>query len=258
MVKKAGHKVAVLAYDPSSHSSGGAILGDKFRMPKLSALPDAYIRPAPSRGTLGGVSRSTLEAIMVLQAAGFTRILVETVGVGQSEISASNIVDCLCLVMPPVGGDELQNIKRGITEVADIIAVNKADGPMSLWAEKVARSFETTIPLGASRRQNWQTSVLPVSARTGRNLDALGQEINSFFNSMTKSGELKQARLSHLTAVSWTAAEELLIEQLRRSDVAREMHGRLTRRFAREFIAPSDVGQQVVAAFLTHVSRKPL
>lgn len=252
LIEKEGHKVAVLAYDPSSQSTGGALLGDKFRMPRLSSLAEAYIRPAPSKGSLGGVSRSTLEAMIVLRAAGYSRILIETVGVGQSEISVANLVDCLCLVMPPIGGDELQNIKRGITEVADIIAVNKADGDTLLSAQKIARSFEITIPLTTSRRKSWRTDVLTVSARTGQHLDKLRAKFDSFFNIMIRSGELEKIRTFNSAAVSWTSAEELLVEKLRQDPIAHSMHRKLSEQLKERFLPPSAVGQQIVAAFLGH------
>lgn len=189
-----GHKVAVLAIDPSSESSGGAILGDKTRMPRLSALDNAFVRPSPSRGSLGGVSRSTADAMTICFQAGFTHVLVETVGVGQSELAVSNLVDCFTLILPPVGGDELQSIKRGITEVADIVLVNKADGPTRMAAMRAAATFKATLGLRPSRRRSWSTAVLPISAHTGAGFDNFLKTLEDYFERTFESGELAEVR----------------------------------------------------------------
>src|SRR5215813_6231197 len=136
-----GHRVAVLAVDPSSTRTGGSILGDKTRMPRLAVHPDAYIRPSPTSGTLGGVAKATRETIVLLEAAGFDVILVETVGVGQSEVAVANMVECFLLLTLARTGDQLQGIKKGVLELADVVAVNKADGEHELAARKAAREL---------------------------------------------------------------------------------------------------------------------
>jgi LAO/AO transport system kinase len=197
----AGERVAVLAVDPSSDASGGAILGDKTRMSRLSSLDAAFVRPSPTRGALGGVARTTAEALAVCGAAGYSRLLVETVGVGQSEIAVADLVDCMLLVLPPVGGDELQAIKRGITEVADVVAVNKADGAMKTAAAMAAASFRATIHLHPIRKQSWTPVVLPVSAHSGEGVVALLEALNEYWRAMQASGELRE--------VSYESVEEL-------------------------------------------------
>jgi len=210
-----GHKVAVLAIDPSSKSSGGAILGDKTRMPTLSNLPGAFVRPSPTRGTLGGVARATSDAITIAEAAGYQRILVETVGVGQSETQVDQLVDCVLLVAPPAGGDEIQVIKRGITEIADIIVVNKADGDMIRAAKVAAASFRGTVHFLKPRRKSWTTTVTTCSALTHDGIPQLMEILGSYRQAMGVSGELGEVRKRQRREVMWTATEEAVLESLR-------------------------------------------
>src|SRR5262245_35416005 len=166
-----GLRVAVLAVDPSSGVSGGSILGDKTRMPRLSAEPSAYIRPSPSAGTLGGVARKTRETMLVCEAAGFNVVLIETVGVGQSETVVADMTDCFVALMLPGAGDELQGIKRGLLELVDVIAVNKADGPTRAAAELAAQQYQTALQSLAGRQDD-TPAVLTCSALEGRGVDA--------------------------------------------------------------------------------------
>ncbi|VDP84134.1 unnamed protein product [Echinostoma caproni] len=154
------HRVAVLAVDPSSSTTGGSLLADKTRMYELSRDLNAYVRPSPSGGNLGGVARSTNEAVLLCEAAGYDVVLVETVGVGQSEFAVADMVDIFILIIPPAGGDELQGIKRGIVEVADIVLVNKADGDLLPAANRIAREYTSALKYQRKRRTNW---VPPVS-----------------------------------------------------------------------------------------------
>ncbi|VDP44001.1 unnamed protein product [Schistosoma curassoni] len=149
------HRVAVLAIDPSSHTTGGSLLADKTRMPELSSNMNAYIRPSPSGGNLGGVARATSESILLCEAAGFETVLVETVGVGQLEFAAADMVDMFVLIIPPAGGDELQGIKRGIVEVADLVLVNKADGELLHQARLIAKEYSNALKYMRCRRPNW-------------------------------------------------------------------------------------------------------
>jgi LAO/AO transport system kinase len=251
-----GHQVAVLAVDPSSQMSGGAILGDKTRMPRLSALPQAYVRPTPSRGTLGGVARSTLESMSVCVAAGYNRVLVETVGVGQSEISVANLVDCMTLVLPPVGGDELQSIKRGITEVADIVVVNKADGVTKDAALRAAKGFAATMPLRPPRRRHWRPTVLAISSRTGAGMAALQDTFENFRASLSASGELDKVRGAQRVAVSWSAAEELALTSLRHDVKSKIVFDHLIERVRKGEMAPREAASEVVAAFKRQEERR--
>ena len=159
-----GHKLAALAVDPSSHISGGSILGDKTRMPKLSANRSAYIRPSPSRGELGGVARRTEDAILLCECAGYDRIIVETVGVGQSEVAVARMCDVFMLLVPPGGGDELQGIKRGIMELCDIVVVTKADGALRRPARDAARQLKSALQVMRPKHPAWSTPVLEVSS----------------------------------------------------------------------------------------------
>jgi LAO/AO transport system kinase len=167
-----GLRVAVLAVDPSSGLSGGSILGDKTRMPRLAASPAAYIRPSPSAGTLGGVARKTRESMLVCEAAGYDVVLIETVGVGQSETVVADMTDCFLALMLPGAGDELQGIKRGLLELVDVIAVNKADGPTVAAAELAAQQYRTALQPLAGRRED-APPVLTCSALYGQGVEAV-------------------------------------------------------------------------------------
>jgi LAO/AO transport system kinase len=167
----AGHRVAVLAVDPSSQRSGGSIMGDKTRMERLSRDPAAFIRPSPSGGTLGGVARRTREAAFLCEAAGFDVVIVETVGVGQSETVVADMVDCFVLVVAPGGGDELQGIKRGIIELADVIAVNKADGDLLPAAKRAVADQRHAVHLLRPKHPGWTVPVIAMSALHGTGVD---------------------------------------------------------------------------------------
>jgi LAO/AO transport system kinase len=175
-----GHRVAVLAVDPSSTRTGGSILGDKTRMGELSRDPAAFVRPSPAGGTLGGVARRTREAMLLCEASGFGVVLVETVGVGQSEVAVSGMVDCFVLVIPPGGGDELQGIKRGIVELADLVVVNKADGDLTAVATATASDYAAALHLVRPRSNAWTPRVLTCSALEQRGIDELWATIEEF------------------------------------------------------------------------------
>lgn len=168
---KAGHRVAVLAIDPSSRRSGGSILGDKTRMERLARDPQAFIRPSPSGGTLGGVARRTREALLLCEAAGFDVVFVETVGVGQSEVAVADMVDEFVLLVAPGGGDELQGIKRGIMELADVVVVNKADGDLAPAAGRQVADYHHALHLLRPKHEGWVVPVLAASALEGTGVD---------------------------------------------------------------------------------------
>ncbi|MBX3426450.1 MAG: methylmalonyl Co-A mutase-associated GTPase MeaB [Pirellulales bacterium] len=190
----ANRRVAVLAVDPSSTVTGGSILGDKTRMGALSAATAAYIRPSPSAGTLGGVARKTRESLLVCEAAGFDVVLVETVGVGQSETMVAEMTDCFLALMLPTAGDELQAIKRGLLELVDVIAVNKADGPMKPAAEVAARQYRGAVESISGRPRNDQPAVLTCSAREGQRIGDVWEAVQSCVSRRRASGELDQRR----------------------------------------------------------------
>lgn len=212
MIEK-GHKVAVLCVDPSSLASGGSILGDKTRMSKLSSNENAYIRPSASGKTLGGVNRAMHNSILLCSAAGFDRVIIETVGVGQSELSVMNMVDCMVLILPPVGGDELQMIKRGITEFADIIAVNKADGSTKTAALRMASSVSSTLHLlSRSRSVEWSPRVLVCSGRTSDGVEELEQTLDEYLAAISKQDGIHNERVRHLSNLLLEAADGNLID----------------------------------------------
>jgi LAO/AO transport system kinase len=200
-----GLKVAVLAVDPSSALSGGSILGDKTRMEQLSRDPNAFIRPTPSGGSLGGVARRTREAMLLCEAAGFDVVLVETVGVGQSETTVAGMVDMFLLLLAPGGGDDLQGIKRGIMELADLIVVNKADGDLLPSARLAAADYRLALQLMRPRHPEWTPEVLLVSALLNQGIDAVWAAIGKFRAALEHSGGLKAQRRHQ--AESWLLRE---------------------------------------------------
>uniref|UniRef100_A0A1D2A9X7 Methylmalonic aciduria type A-like protein, mitochondrial n=1 Tax=Auxenochlorella protothecoides TaxID=3075 RepID=A0A1D2A9X7_AUXPR len=244
----AGEKVAVLAIDPSSAQTGGAILGDKTRMSKLSCLDGAFVRPTPSRGTLGGVARATADAVAVCEAAGFTWTLIETVGVGQSEVAVSRLCDCMALVMPPVGGDELQVIKRGITELADLVVVNKADGPTQLAARRAAAAFRGTLHFHRAVRRAWTARVQTASALTGEGVGALVDNLREYRQALLASGELQQLRRDQAIHLAWKAAEEGLLEDLRSSEGVQAALGTLRPQLAAGSLGVRPAAEAMLAA----------
>lgn len=191
---EAGHKVAVLAIDPSSTLSGGSILGDKTRMEQLSQNPNAFIRPTAAGQTLGGVAKNTRQAIALCEAAGFDIILIETVGVGQSETLVHGMVDFFILLMLAGAGDQLQGIKRGIMELADLIVINKADGENENLAMMARKEYASAIHLFASRTDKWQPKVECASGLLGSGLDKIWQITESYFNHATLNGSLVNRR----------------------------------------------------------------
>jgi len=211
-----GYTVAVLAVDPSSPVTGGSILGDKTRMERLAQQERAFIRPSPSGGSLGGVANRTREAMLVCEAAGFDVILVETVGIGQSEVAVRSMVDFFLVLVQPGAGDELQGIKKGALELADALVVNKADGENLAAAERA--KFEHTQALGLLRphSQNWQPVVLSVSSRDGFGIDVVWGTILEQGAVLEASGERAARRAEQARAWMWSLVEEGLREAFRR------------------------------------------
>ena len=203
-----GLRVAVLAVDPSSNRSGGSILADKTRMERLSADVRAFIRPSPSGGTLGGVARKTRETMLVCEAAGFDVMIVETVGIGQSEITVASMVDFFLVLMLAGAGDELQGIKKGFLELADALAINKADGDNMERARIAQKDFETALHLLRPESPNWSLPVLMCSARERTGIEAIWAVVLKHRDVMTASGELAQRRRGQSLAWMWSLVEE--------------------------------------------------
>lgn len=219
-----GHRVAVLAVDPSSALTGGSILGDKTRMQRLGRHPDAFIRPSPSGLSLGGVGRRTRETLLLCEAAGFDVVLVETVGVGQSEIVVSEMVDCFLVLMLPGAGDELQGIKKGILEIADIIAVNKADGDNLMRAQMAQQEYKSAIRYLQHRHADWTPCVDLISALTGAGLPDLWCNVLRLCSTLKASGAFEAQRNQQRLHWMWAAIEERLIDAFRtHPDVSRHI-----------------------------------
>ncbi len=213
---KQGHKVAVLAVDPTSERTKGSILGDKTRMVNLAQDPNAFIRPSPSSGSLGGVARKTRETMLLCEAAGFDVVLVETVGVGQSETMVADMVDFYLVLMLAGAGDELQGIKRGILELADMIAVNKADGGNEKAAERARREYAGALALMHGRRDGWKVPVVKCSGLSNQGLDTLWEHVERHRAEQAASGELDAVRKKQLLHWMWQMVEGELLDRLRR------------------------------------------
>ncbi len=203
-----GHRIAILAVDPSSTHSGGSIMGDKTRMEKLSTHPNAFIRPSPSGGTLGGVSRKTRESILVCEASGFDVIIVETVGVGQSEVSVSSMVDFFLLLMLAGAGDDLQGIKRGILELSDAIVINKADGDNLNKALQAKKIYADTMHLFSVDNTGWSPPVLTCSALHMTGIDEVWEMVLKHNKKLTDSGALEEKRKKQALEWMWALLEE--------------------------------------------------
>ena len=210
-----GHKVAVLAVDPSSSRTGGSILGDKTRMARLAVDPASYIRPSPSGGALGGVSRMTRETMLLCEAAGFDVVIVETVGVGQSEVMVAGMVDFFLVMMLPGAGDDLQGIKKGILELADLISVNKAEGENRFRAEQAASHYRRALAILEPASTDWQPPVMLLSALEGEGLDQLWSSIEQHRATLTKSGALQAKRSDQQRRWLWQILQAGLEERLR-------------------------------------------
>ncbi len=209
-----GQKLAVLAIDPSSARSGGSILGDKTRMATLAQNEHAFIRPSPAGKTLGGVARRSFETMLLCEAAGFDVVMVETVGVGQSETRVAEMTDMFLLLLSPGGGDELQGIKRGIMELADLLIVNKADGDQQTLAKKTASEYRNALKLLRPRHLNWTPSVQTCSALEGTSIDDVWELISNYRQFMINNDLLDPQRREQMRAWMWSQVSEGLIEAL--------------------------------------------
>ena len=216
----AGRSLAVLAVDPSSTVSGGSILGDKTRMGALARDPRAYIRPSPAGTTLGGVARRTREALLLCEAAGFDVVLVETVGVGQSEVAVAGMVDTFVLLLAPAGGDELQGIKRGVMELADLVVVNKADGDLRPAAQAAAAEHRHGLRLQRRRWASWSPEVLLCSAETGAGVDEVWAAVERHRAALAASGDLDRLRAAQARDWLWSDVTDRVVAALRCSPAA--------------------------------------
>ena len=245
-----GHKVAVLAVDPSSKRSGGSILGDKTRMEQLSRAAEAFIRPSPTGGTLGGVARRTREAMLLCEAAGFDVIIVETVGVGQSETAVADLVDLFLLLLLPGGGDELQGLKRGIVELADILAINKADGELEAAAGRAAAEYANAVRLLPPGHEGWQPPVLTCSAKSGTGIAEVWAEIDRFRQTFGPGGAIADKRARQAQAWMWNEIGETLMARFKaHPDVAEQLTD-LGAKVRAGLLTPAAAARALMAAFL--------
>ncbi|MBK1837521.1 methylmalonyl Co-A mutase-associated GTPase MeaB [Azospirillum sp. YIM B02556] len=243
-----GHKVAVLAVDPSSQRTGGSILGDKTRMVDLSREADAFIRPSPAGATLGGVARRTREAMLVCEAAGFDVIIVETVGVGQSETAVADMVDLFMLLLLPAGGDELQGIKKGIVELADLVVVNKADGDLAATARHTVADYRHALTL--LRHGDWRVPVLSCSAVQKAGIDTVWQTIGEHKALTEANGARATRRSEQARAWLWSEIRETLIDRFRAHPAVRADLARLEAEVTAGSVIPAAAAHILLGRFL--------
>ncbi|HBR60202.1 MAG TPA: methylmalonyl Co-A mutase-associated GTPase MeaB [Deltaproteobacteria bacterium] len=210
-----GHRVAVLAVDPSSQLTGGSIMGDKTRMNELAQHPHAFIRPSPSSGILGGVARKTRETMLICEAAGYDVVIVETVGVGQSETIVASMVDLFLLLMLPNAGDELQGIKKGVLELADLVVINKSDGKQETLAKTAQSEYRKALHLLPSSKNSWTPQILRCSALEKRGMDKIWDSVKSFSKALQNSGEWEKQRRKQTGKWMWSLVEEGLLTNFR-------------------------------------------
>jgi LAO/AO transport system kinase len=241
-----GHRVAVVAVDPSSTRTGGSILGDKTRMARLAVHNDAYIRPAPTSGTLGGVARATRETMVLLEAAGFDVILVETVGVGQSEVAVANMVDTFVFLTLARTGDQLQGIKKGVLELADVIVVNKADGAHATEAKKAARELSGAIRLIYPREVLWRPPVLTMSALEGSGLTELWDTVLEHRRVLTEAGEFEARRRAQQVDWTWSMVRDAVLDRVLTHPEVKKIRGAIEQRVRDGELTPTLAAQQIL------------
>jgi len=245
------HKVAVLAVDPSSVRSGGSILADKTRMARLAASDQAFIRPSPSSGTLGGVAAKTREAMLLCEAAGFDVILVETVGIGQSETAVCDMTDFFLALMLPGAGDELQGIKKGLVELADMIAINKADGDNIKRANRAAADYRSALHILGPRSEHWHPPVLTYSALTGTGISELWQKILDHRRTTNASGDFAARRRHQQVKWMWSILEQRMMARLRADASMRARVKKIETDVAEGRVAPALAAEKIAEMMLT-------
>jgi LAO/AO transport system kinase len=246
---ESGKRLAVLAVDPSSPVTGGSILGDKTRMERLAQDERAFIRPSPSGGALGGVAHRTREAMLLCEAAGFDVVVVETVGIGQSEFAVRSLVDFFAVLLQPGAGDELQGLKRGVLELADALVVNKADGEQKALAERTrgehARALELLRPLSAA----WQPCVVTASAQSGEGIPAFWETVCAHRKALSEAGELEERRRRQAREWLWTLVDERLEEAFRAHPRVAAEVDRIEAEVAAQKTSPAAAARALLAAF---------
>jgi LAO/AO transport system kinase len=245
----AGHRVAVLAVDPSSTRTGGSILGDKTRMTRLAADPAAFVRPSPTAGTLGGVAAATREAMVVVEAAGYDVVLVETVGVGQSETTVAEMVDSFLLLTLARTGDQLQGIKKGVLELADVVAVNKADGAHEPEARAAARELAGALRLIRAAEDGWEAPVLTCSGLGGAGVETVWSHLVRHQDTLAATGQLAERRSRQQVGWVWTLVRDRLLAELRDDGRVRALAPELERAVLAGSVTPALAAERLLAAF---------
>lgn len=243
-----GKKVAVLAVDPTSALTGGSIMGDKTRMEELSRNPHAYIRPSPAGSTLGGVARRTRESLLLCEAAGFDLIIVETVGVGQSETAVADMTDMFLLLLLPGGGDELQGIKRGIMELADLILVNKADGDSAVVAKRTVNDYKAALGFLHHRSEYWTPQVEAISALKNIGIDTTWQRVLQHNAALSNTGVLTQRRAEQAKSWLWSELASALLDSVKRNSAIKPLLVKLEGDVLNGTVSPSVAVREILAA----------
>lgn len=252
-----GHRLAVLAVDPSSPRSGGSLLGDKTRMERLARDARAFVRPSPSGGTLGGVARRTREAILLCEAAGYDTIVIETVGTGQSEAAVANLTDLFVLLIAPGGGDELQGLKRGIVELADIVVINKADGELAAAARRIQGDYASALRLARPPSALWQPPVLLASAVEAIGIDGIWDAIERYRAVHAGPDGIAAKRAQQARTWLWEAVEDGLRDHLRRDPLTRRWMADLESQVTMGSREPADGAAEILGRILGRADWSP-
>ena len=245
-----GRRIAVLAVDPASKRGGGAILGDKTRMTELAKAPGAFIRPSSAGERVGGVARRTSEAILLCEAAGFDTVLVETVGVGQAETAVAELVDMFVLIQPPAAGDELQGVKRGVIELADLVLVNKADGELAAAARRSAADYASAMRLLRPPLPEWQVPVRTVSALEGTGINEVWDDVARFRAALEQSGAWSRQRAEQARVALWSEIGDSLLEHFRSAPAVAHRLATVEREVMAGTRTPTAAAHALLAAFL--------
>jgi LAO/AO transport system kinase len=249
-----GLRVAVLAVDPSSPVTGGSILGDKTRMERLATSVDAFIRPSPSGGSLGGVAERTREAMLLCEAGGYDVVLIETVGIGQSEVTVRSMVDFFMVLLLPGGGDELQGIKRGVMELADAVVVNKADGDSRAAAERTRLEYQKALQLIRPASPNWRATALLASAQSGEGIPATWESVQAHHRALETTGELATNRRHQARQWMWSLVEHGLRDALEADAEVTARAVELERDVESLMTTPASAARELLSRFLSRRS----
>jgi LAO/AO transport system kinase len=251
-----GRRIAVLAVDPASKRGGGAILGDKTRMTELARSPEAFIRPSSAGARAGGVARGTRNAILLCEAAGFDTVIVETVGVGQAETAVAKIVDMFVLILPPAAGDELQGIKRGVVELADLVLVNKTDGELATAAQRTAADYANALRLIRPPLPEWQVPVRMVSALEGTGIGEVWADVAHFRSALEATGTWSRRRAEQARAALWSEIDETLLEHFRTAPAVARSLAAIEAEVMSGARAATSAARVLLAAFLDETTRR--